>query len=70
MDMIKATAVLGALILIFVLGLFALSASSKPMEEKGLPRETDRQWHAGWLIWFNFLLILLLLIWRASCVGS
>jgi hypothetical protein len=70
MDIIKATAVLGALILIFVVGLSALSASSKAMEEKGTACETNRSRHANWLIWFDLILILLLRIWRASCVGS
>ena len=70
MDSIKATAVLGVLILIFVLGLSALSASTKAMEEQGTACEADKPRRGNWLIWFDLVLVLLLLIWRASCTGS
>jgi NADH:ubiquinone oxidoreductase subunit 6 (subunit J) len=64
MNTIEATAILGAIMLVFVVSLSALSAYSKMPEQNGRTEETRRSWEGSWLILLAFLLILLILVWR------
>jgi hypothetical protein len=64
MNTIEATAILGALILVLVVSLSALSAYSKVPGQNGMTEEARRSWEGSYLILLNFLLILLILVWR------
>ena len=66
MGIIKATAVPGALVLFFGLCLSALSARSKFLARNGASDGVRRSWESKWLILLNFVLLLLILIWRVS----
>ena len=66
MGIIRTTEVPGALVLFFGLCLSALSAHSKFLARNGASDGARRSWESKWLILLNFVLMLLILIWRAS----
>ncbi|GAB4540758.1 MAG: hypothetical protein Kow0063_30900 [Anaerolineae bacterium] len=64
MDTIEAIAYLGALML-FLVALFVLLESAgspvrRPAEESG------RLWRRSFLLWLDFVLVLAILVWRAT----
>ena len=64
MKTIEATVFLGASALSFVVFVSVLSSYSKMPAQNGRTEETRHPWEGGWLILLDFLLILLILIWR------
>jgi hypothetical protein len=56
--------ILGVPILFLVASLSALSAYSKMLGRNGTAEETRRSWEGSWLIPLDFLLVLLILVWR------
>ena len=66
MSIIEAMALPSALLLFLVVLLSALSASSKSLAQNASPKERGRLREEGWLIWLDFLFILIILVWRVS----
>ena len=66
MNTIGAIAFLGTLILVFVVGLSALSAASKTLVEKVPTDEARRSWEGKCLLLLDSVLVLVVLYWRAS----
>jgi hypothetical protein len=64
MNAIQSAAFLGAFLLLFVVSTSALSFYSKMAGDNGRTEETRRSREGSWLIILNFLLILLILVWR------
>lgn len=64
MNTIKAAPFFGALVVFFVVSTSALSAYSKVLGRNGASEETRRSREGSWLIMLDFLLILLILVWR------
>jgi hypothetical protein len=64
MDIIKAIAIMGTLLLFFVLALSALSASSHALPDD-TTEETRKSREGLWLIILSFFVILAVLVWRA-----
>jgi uncharacterized membrane protein (DUF485 family) len=66
MDTIELLLFVAVLMLFFVVSLAALSAFSRMLAQKAKTDETRRSWEGGCLILLACLLMLLILIWRAS----
>ena len=66
MNTIGAVAILGALMLVFVVGLSALSAASRTMVEKAPTDEARRSWEGKWLLLLDSVLVVVVLFWRTS----
>ena len=64
MDIIKAIAIMGTLLLFFVLALSALSASSQALPDD-TTEETRKSREGLWLIILSLFVILAVLVWRA-----
>lgn len=65
MDTIKAIACLAALML-FLVALSVLLESVRMVVRHPGREEAGRSWEMNFLIWLNFVLILGILIWRAT----
>jgi NADH:ubiquinone oxidoreductase subunit 6 (subunit J) len=66
MNIAETMAFLGALMLFFVVSLSVLPAFSKMMARNAKTEEARRSWEGGCLIWLVFLLMLAIVVWRAS----
>ncbi len=66
METLKAMAFLSTLLLFFVVSLSVLSAFSKMLAQNPKTEEARRSWEGSRLILLIFLLMLGILVWRAS----
>jgi len=66
MNTIGAIAILGALMLVFVVNLSTLSAASKTLVEKVPTDEARQSWEGKWLPLLDSVLVVVVLFWRTS----
>jgi cadmium resistance protein CadD (predicted permease) len=66
METLKTMAFLSTLLLFFVVSLSVLSAFSKRLAQNPKTEEARRSWEGSRLILLVFLLMLGILVWRAS----
>jgi hypothetical protein len=65
MNIIGAIAILGALMLVFVISLSALSAAPKTLVEQVPTDEARRSREGKWLLLLDSVLVAVILFWRA-----
>ena len=66
MNTIGAIAMLGGLMLVFVVGLSALSAAPKTLTDQVPTDEARRLREGKWLLLLDSVLVAVILFWRAS----
>jgi hypothetical protein len=66
MHPMETMAFMGAMLLLFIVSLSALSAFSRVLAQTGKSAQARRSWEGGCLLWLVFVWTLVLLVWRMS----